>query len=76
MQWRALHDGALQLQKEQFGADVGYRFNPENRVVAGFDYLDADRERIDFIHNIDRKYSLEWKNSAFDTLDTKANSST
>ena len=42
-------------------------------MVAGFDYLDADRERIDFIHNIDRKYSLEWKNSAFDTLDTKAN---
>ena len=59
-------------KKYNLGADVGYRFNPENRVVAGFDYLDADRERIDFIHNIDRKYSLEWKNSAFDTLDTKA----
>ena len=59
-------------KKYNLGADVGYRFNPENRVVAGFDYLDADRERIDFIHNIDRKYSLEWKNSAFETLDTKA----
>jgi hypothetical protein len=59
-------------KKNNFGVEGGYRFNPENRVVAGFDYLYANRERIDFIRNIDRKYSLEWKNSSFDTLDTRA----
>jgi Putative outer membrane beta-barrel porin, MtrB/PioB len=59
-------------KKNNVGFEGGYRLNADNRVVAAVDYTNADYERIDYTHAIDRKYSLEWKNSSFEMLDTRA----
>ncbi len=59
-------------RKNSYGFEGGYRINPENKLGFGFDYMDADYNRIDFTRAIDRKYSVEWKNSSFDSLDTRA----
>src|SRR4029079_11481762 len=48
-----------------------YRFNRQNRLSAGVDYVNAERERIDFVENTDWKYFLQWKNSSFDVLDAR-----
>ena len=58
-------------RKANAGAEAGYRINPRNKVSGGFDYYDTQRERVDFDKTIDRKYFGEWKNSAFDMLDTR-----
>ena len=55
-------------KKNNLGVEAGYRINRQNKVSAGFDYLDAERERIDFTENKDRKYTAEWKNSSLDSL--------
>ncbi|OGA51980.1 MAG: hypothetical protein A3F74_23515 [Betaproteobacteria bacterium RIFCSPLOWO2_12_FULL_62_58] len=55
-------------RKNNLGVEAGYRINRQNKVSAGFDYLDAERERIDFTENKDRKYTAEWKNSSLDSL--------
>ncbi len=59
-------------KKNNFGLEGGYRFNADNKVVLGIDYVDADYERIDYIRAIERKYLIEWKNSSIATLDTRA----
>ena len=55
-------------RKNNLGVEAGYRINRQNKVSAGFDYLDAERERIDFTENKDRKYTVEWKNSSLDSV--------
>jgi len=57
--------------KNNFGAEAGYRFSRQNKLSGGIDWLDAERERIDFTESTDWKYFVEWKNSAFDMLDTR-----
>lgn len=55
-------------KKHNLGVEAGYRVNRANKVSAGFDYYDVDRERIDFHSNEDKKVFVEWKNSSFDAL--------
>ena len=62
----------LSYKKNNLGIDLGYRLNRANRVVAGFDYVNLDRNRADFDNTKDRKYSLEWRNTSLDTLSVRA----
>ncbi len=55
-------------KKNNVGVEAGYRIDPKNKVSAGFDYHDMERERIDFVENNDRKFYAEWKNSSLDYL--------
>lgn len=56
-------------KKDNWGFDAYYRINRANRVGAGYDYLDTDREgRFDFDRTKDKKYFAEWKNSSLDEL--------
>ena len=59
-------------RKNNLGAEAGYRPNRDNKFTAAYEYYDVERERIDFIRNVDNKYSIEWKNSSFDTLTGRA----
>ena len=59
-------------KKNNFGFEGGYRINSDNKVTLGFDYMNADYERVDYNHAIERKYLVEWKNSALEALDTRA----
>ena len=62
----------LSYKKNNVGIDLGYRFDRANRMVAGFDYVDVDRNRIDFDNTKDRRYSLEWRNTSLDALAVRA----
>lgn len=61
----------LSYTKNNFGVDVGYRFNPQNRLVLGFDYVDLKRNRIDFDKTEDKKASIEYKNTSLDQLSAR-----
>src|SRR6266581_1610733 len=61
----------LSYKKNNLGADVGYRFDPSNRVIAGFDYVDLERDRVDFDETKDKRVSLEWRNTSLDYLSSR-----
>jgi len=61
----------LGYKKDNLGADVGYRFDPSNRVVAGLDYVDLERDRVDFDETKDKRASLEWRNTSLDYLSSR-----
>ena len=61
----------LSYKKNNLGADVGYRFDPSNRVIAGFDYVDLERDRVDFDETKDKRVSLEWRNTSLDNLSSR-----
>lgn len=56
--------------KRNYGIDAFYRFNKGNRVGAGWDYLDFDRQdmRYDYNRSKDRTLWLEWKTSMIDNV--------
>jgi MtrB/PioB family decaheme-associated outer membrane protein len=58
-------------KKNNLGIEGGYRANRANKLSAGFDYYDVDRERVDFHSNKDKKIFVEWKNSSLDTLTSR-----
>jgi hypothetical protein len=60
-----------EYEKNNLGVEAGYRFSRQNKLSGGIDWLDAERERIDFTETTDWKVFAEWKNSAFDMLDTR-----
>lgn len=62
---------AFHYRKHNFGIDLGYRVNPTNKLSGGWDYLDTNRERVDFDDTKDNKVYAEWKNSSFDLLSSK-----
>lgn len=61
----------LHFEKNNFGAEVGFRINRQNKVTAGIDYTDIERERIDFDKTEETKYSIEWKSSMLPSVDTR-----
>ncbi len=61
----------LSYKKNNLGADVGYRFDPSNRVIAGLDYVDLERDRVDFDETKDKRVSLEWRNTSLDYLSSR-----
>ncbi|MBL8484680.1 MAG: MtrB/PioB family outer membrane beta-barrel protein [Rhodocyclaceae bacterium] len=62
----------LDYRKNNIGVDVGYRINADNRVIAGFDYVDLRRDRVDFDETKDKKYTLEYRNTSLDELAVRA----
>jgi MtrB/PioB family decaheme-associated outer membrane protein len=61
----------LSYRKNNVGGELGYRFNPQNRVIGGLDYVDLNRNRVDFDHTQDKKASLEYRNTSLDWLSTR-----
>jgi hypothetical protein len=59
-------------RKNNIGFEGGYRFNSDNKVTAGLEFMDADYDRVDYTRALERKYLIEWKNSSIETLDTRA----
>jgi MtrB/PioB family decaheme-associated outer membrane protein len=58
-------------KKHNIGVEGGYRVNRGNKLSAGLDYYDMERERIDFHGNEDTKIFVEWKNSSLDVLTSR-----
>ena len=55
--------------KVNFGIEAGFRINRGNRIAAGYDYLDTEREgRNDFDNTKDKRFFVEYKNTMLDTL--------
>jgi hypothetical protein len=59
--------------KRNYGIDAFYRINPQNRVGAGWDYLDFDRkdERYDYNRSKDRTFWLEWRTSMLENVSAR-----
>lgn len=53
-------------QKNNAGIDVGYRFDPQNRLSGTIDYVDIDRDRVDYPKSSSWTYGAQWRNSSFD----------
>ena len=52
--------------KDNLGAEFGYRFNPNHRIIAGYDFVNLERDRIDFDESKDHRFSLEYRTTAAD----------
>ena len=52
-------------------AQAGYRANPADRLSAGLEYTDIERERADFQENQETRLFAEWKNSSFDWMTSR-----
>jgi MtrB/PioB family decaheme-associated outer membrane protein len=61
----------LGYRKNNVGAEVGYRLSPHNRVIGGLDFVNLDRNRVDFDNTKDTRASLEWRNTTFDWLGSR-----
>jgi MtrB/PioB family decaheme-associated outer membrane protein len=61
----------LSYNKNNFGADVGYRVNTDNRLVFGADFVNLNRNRVDFDNTKDFRTSVEWRNTSLDWLGTR-----
>jgi len=54
--------------RHNVGVDLQYRLDPRNKLSAGWDFADTERERIDFDKTRDNRLTLEWKNGYFEDL--------
>ncbi len=57
------------------GIDVGYRFNPANRLTGVIDYNHTDQDRVDYPKTTTWTYGLEWRNNSFDWLGSRLGAS-
>ena len=55
-------------EKHNIGGEASYRFNRENKLTGGYDWLDVDRDRVDFHKSTDNKLFVEWKSSSLENL--------
>ncbi len=62
----------LSFDKTNIGTDVGYRINRTNRLVFGVDYVDLNRDRVDFDETKDWRETVEYKNTSLDSLTARA----
>src|SRR6185436_6754446 len=58
-------------EKKNAGVEFYYRLAPGNRIAFGYDYLDTERERVDFDQNTDQKAWIEWKTNALEYGDLR-----
>jgi len=54
--------------RQNYGAEAGYRFNPQNRLSGTIDYQHFDQDRRDYPNASQWTYGLQWRNSSIDTL--------
>ena len=60
-------------EKTNWGIDAFYRINRQNRIGAGYDYLEWDRkdERYDYNTSKDKVWWLEWKTSMLENVSAR-----
>lgn len=58
-------------RKNNLGVEAGYRINPENKLLFGYDYYDTLRERFDSRNTRDNRYFVELKNSTSDLVSAR-----
>jgi hypothetical protein len=57
------------FDRRNYGAELAWRPTKANRVSGGYEEIKTDREfHPDSDSTKDRRYSLEWRNTSFDTL--------
>jgi len=55
-------------EKRQLGAEAGWRLTRANKLTAGLEWTDIERERADFQASEEWRLFAEWKNSSLDWL--------
>lgn len=59
-------------EKQNYGVDLGWRINRENKLTFGYDVSKLERERKDSTETDEDRYSIEWKNQSFDIVTARA----
>lgn len=59
----------LHFTKSNFGGEAYYRINRANKLTVGLDYLETERERIDFDRSKETKAWVEFKSGMFEVAD-------
>ncbi len=59
----------LHYKKDNFGAELYYRLAKGHKLTVGLDYLDTERERVDFDRSKETKAFIEYKTSALEIAD-------
>jgi hypothetical protein len=59
----------LHFRKSNFGAEAYFRINRQNKLTFALDYLDTERERVDFDRSKETKASVEFKSGMFEAAD-------
>ncbi|MBN1570536.1 MAG: MtrB/PioB family outer membrane beta-barrel protein [Acidobacteria bacterium] len=54
--------------KHNPGVEAGYRFTHGNRLSAGFDYLNTNRDRFDADETDEKKVYVQWSNNSLEML--------
>lgn len=57
--------------KQNPGLEAEYRFNRDNRVSAGFDWLDTNRNRFDAEETGEKKLFVQWSNTSLDSASAR-----
>lgn len=66
---RGYENELFSYDKKNFGVEAGFRINRGNRIGAGYDYLETEREgRNDFNDTKDKRFFVEYKNTMLDQL--------
>jgi MtrB/PioB family decaheme-associated outer membrane protein len=58
----------FEYEKRQLGAEAGWRVTRANKLTAGLEWTDIERERADFQKSEEWRLFAEWKNSSLDWL--------
>ena len=61
----------LHFKRNNVGAEVQYKVNPHNKLSFDLDYLDIERERIDFDRSKETKATVAWKNTGSELVDVR-----
>jgi hypothetical protein len=61
----------LHYEKKNAGIEFYYRLAPGNRIALGYDYLDVERERVDYDRAKEQKAWVEWKTSMLEFADMR-----
>jgi hypothetical protein len=61
----------LRFEKKNVGAEVQWRIARANKLTLGLDYLDTERERIDFDRSKETRATIEWKSGSWDVADVR-----
>lgn len=68
---RAADPNNNSYRKNNFGLDLGYRIDKQNKLSGGYDWLETKRDRADYDNSKDQKVYAQWKNSALANLDVR-----
>ncbi len=68
---RAADEHNNSYRKNNFGLDLGYRIDKQNKLSGGYDWLETKRDRADYNKSKDQKVYAQLKNTTLNNLEVR-----